>query len=130
MTTPEPTETDAEPILGSIRPSSYRLFLAGVGLYVVTRERLGKLADNWMARAERLEAERHTQLQQKLAQLSATPTASAPAPPTNEPLTASEQRSTLPLPLLGELPTQTEIQTLNQRLDNLLTHLDNLPPNS
>jgi hypothetical protein len=60
MTTPEPPQTDTEPILGAIRPTSYRLFLAGVGLYAVTRDRLEKLADNWIIRAERLEAERRT----------------------------------------------------------------------
>jgi polyhydroxyalkanoate synthesis regulator phasin len=126
MTTPEPPQTDTEPILGAIRPTTYRLFLAGVGLYAVTRDRLEKFADNWIIRAERLEVERRTRLQQKLGQLPASPSTQAQTAPQ----TTAEGHNPPPLPLLAELPTQTEIQTLNQRLDNLLTHLDNLPPNA
>ncbi|MCA9980830.1 MAG: phasin family protein [Anaerolineales bacterium] len=128
MNESEPNATP-EPPLSELRPMAYRLFLAGIGLYAVTRERLSALTSDWMARAEALEAERFARLEEKLhgrvVETVPTPDAHADDAESHNALDRALRRT--------NLPTRQDVQALNTRLDGLLDQLDeittNQPPN-
>lgn len=105
----------ATPPLAEMRPMAYRLFLAGVGLYALTREQLTERTNGWIARAEALEAERRARMEAKLRQHGrgqATP---------DQPLLPIT-----PADIENHLPSRTEVQTINRRLDTLLRRLEEL----
>ena len=109
-----------EPPLAELRPMAYRLFLAGVGLYVVTQERLSRLTSDWIGRAEALEAERNARLEAKLQ--------GRPRPESIVPETDDADRHSAVTRALRRtnLPTQQDVQALNTRLDGLLGRLDEI----
>lgn len=91
---------------------AYRLFLAGVGLYAITQEQISEMTSRWIARAEALERERRTRMAARLEQV---------APPRYTTLEDLDLDT-----LETHLPSREDVRTINQRLDTLLTRLEEL----
>ncbi len=106
----------SSPPLSELRPMAYRLFLAGVGLYAITQEQISEMTSRWITQAEALEEERRARMVAKLTQTHGR-VASPRYPALDE----------LDLDLLETyLPSREDVHTISQRLDTLLTRLEEL----
>jgi polyhydroxyalkanoate synthesis regulator phasin len=114
------------PPLAQLRPTAYRLFLAGIGLAAVTQDRLTNWADRWIAYAEDVEAQRAARVAARLQSRVSGPTEVEQALVVYDD-TAVDETIVANIRQL-DVSTRQDIDALSQRLDDLLDQLEEVAP--